>query len=198
MREWRGVIGAGARTSGKYSAHPRGVDLLWFLQRLVSNGSGCLRDRKILRDGGSRAPARMRGSDMPTSTELRAAVYVIIAAAGDNEDTMVKRVLAGQAFCTGTAGAGEKRDRSGASTGGAANRIGLARSSAPDQCGHSRARMLPRLQRRPARISHQSRHGLWRSWPKSSTFAAVISCRSSRWSAMGRDGPPIDPLRMPA
>lgn len=35
---------------------------------------------------------------MPSSTEMRAAVYVILAAAQDHEDRMVKRVLASQAF----------------------------------------------------------------------------------------------------
>jgi len=35
---------------------------------------------------------------MPSSTEMRAAVHVIVAAACDNEDAMVKRGLASQAF----------------------------------------------------------------------------------------------------
>ena len=53
---------------------------------------------------------------MPTSTEMRTAVYVILAAVRDHEDRMVKRVLAGQAFALAQqaqmcswADAGEKR-----------------------------------------------------------------------------------------
>ena len=62
-------------------------------------GFGRLRDQEGTRKAaGFRAPARRWRSIVPTSTEMRAAVYVILAAARDHEDRLVRRVLAGQAF----------------------------------------------------------------------------------------------------